>query len=266
MNENSPNTPDPTPELPPESMKSGSPPEPGFDPGFKSYREYSAPDSNPPPPASKGSWLWGATKLVGVFAVGVLVGFSLAEGRGGSRVVYSGAMTEMEGRSVHGPEDAPVTIVEYTDYQCSFCRRYNRLILPQILEAYDGRIRYIVRHFPLIGLHPLAPAAAEAAVCAERQDTFWEYHDLLFAQEKGLERQSLLAYADEAGLDQGAFEGCLEGGDAVQVVQGDMERGATYGVRGTPAFFINGRVIFGAQPLEAFQRTIDAALEEAREN
>jgi len=175
-------------------------------------------------------------------------------------------MTEIEGRSVHGPEDAPVTIVEYTDYQCSFCRRYNRQILPRILEAYDGRIRYIVRHFPLLGLHPLAPAAAEAAVCADRQDTFWEYHDLLFAQEKGLEPESLLAYADEAGLDQGAFEECMESGSAVPVVQEDMERGASYGVRGTPAFFINGRVIFGAQPLEAFQRTIDAALEEARGN
>jgi len=190
----------------------------------------------------------------------------VGEGRGGSRVVYSGAMTEMEGRSVHGPEDAPVTIVEYTDYQCSFCRRYNRLILPQILEDYDGQVRYLVRHFPLAQLHPEAAGAAEAAVCAERQGQFWEYHDLLFAQERGLSTESLLTYADQAGLDPGEFTRCLASDEPARVVFDDMERGGTYGVRGTPAFFINGRVVYGAQPLEAFKRTIDAALEEAEGN
>jgi len=172
-------------------------------------------------------------------------------------------MTEIEGRSVHGPDDALVTIVEYTDYQCTFCRRYNRTVLPDLLDTYEGQIRYIVRHFPLVGIHPAAAGAAEAAVCAERQGAFWEYHDLLFAQEQGLTPESLRSYAEDAGLDQGAFQECLESGEPTRVVQEDIQRGAAYGVRGTPAFFINGRVIFGAQPLEAFRRTIDAALEEA---
>jgi protein-disulfide isomerase len=218
------------------------------------------------PSSSHPSRVWGVTKLLVVFFVGIALGFSLADGRTGARVVYSGAMTEVEGRSAHGPDDAPVTIVEYTDYECSFCRRYNRLVLPEILAAYDGEVRYVVRHFPLVGIHPAAVGAAVAAVCAEQQGHFWEYHDLLFAQEKGLSPESLLAYADEAGLEEGAFRECVESDEPAKVVQDDMERGATYGVRGTPAFFINGRVVFGAQPLEAFKRTIDAALEEAAGN
>jgi len=218
------------------------------------------------PRSESASRVWSLTKLLVVFSLGIAVGFSLAAGRSGPRVVYSGAMTEVEGRSVHGPDDAPVTIVEYTDYECSFCRRYNRLILPQILTEYEGRIRYIVRHFPLMGIHPAAVGAAAAAVCAERQGNFWEYHDILFAQKTGLSSESLLAYAEEAGLEEDTFRQCLESDETTRVVQEDMERGATYGVRGTPAFFINGRVIFGAQPMEGFKRTIDAALEEAAGN
>jgi protein-disulfide isomerase len=221
----------------------------------------------PPGPDTPGSprklRRWGALKIAVAFALGIAVGIPLGQGRDTARVVYSGAMTEMEGRSVHGPDDAPVTIVEYTDYQCTFCRRYNRAVLPDLLDAYDGQIRYIVRHFPLVGIHPAAAGAAEAAVCAERQGAFWEYHDLLFAQEQGLSSESLQSYAESAGLDQTAFQECLESGEPRRVVQEDIQRGAAYGVRGTPAFFINGRVIFGAQPLEAFRRTIDAALEEA---
>ena len=226
-------------------------------------------DSSAPgaPDTSQGSTrVWSLTKFLIVFGVGVGLGFSIADGRGGSRVVYSGAMSEQEGRAVHGPDEAPVTIVEYTDYECSFCRRYNRLILPEILETYEGRIRYIVRHFPLVQMHPAAAKAAEAAVCAEQQGSFWEYHDLLFAQAQGLALEGLQAYADQIGLESDTFQACLNSEEPARVVMDDLERGAAFGVRGTPAFFINGRVVYGAQPAEAFMRTIDAALEEAEGN
>jgi protein-disulfide isomerase len=180
------------------------------------------------------------------------------------RVVYSGAMTEQEGRFAYGPEDAPVTIVEYTDYQCTFCRRYNRTILPEILDTYQGKVRYLIRHFPLPQLHPSAGRAAQAAVCAEEQGKLWPYHELLFEQSQGLSRDGLFAYADEVGLNREEFQGCLDSEASARVVANDIQRGATYGVRGTPAFFINGRVVYGAQPLEAFRQTIDAALAEAQ--
>jgi len=240
MNQNSPEPPD-TPELEP-TLSAG-------------------------PEASKGSaQVWTLVKFLVVFGVGVGLGFSVADARGGSRVVYSGAMSEQEGRAVHGPDDALVTIVEYTDYECSFCRRYNRMILPEILETYEGRIRYIVRHFPLVQMHPAAAKAAEAAVCAEKQGSFWEYHDLLFAQAQGLAPEGLQAYADQVGLDGDTFQSCMNSDDPSRIVLDDLERGAAFGVRGTPAFFINGRVVYGAQPAEAFKQTIDAAMEEAKGN
>lgn len=201
-------------------------------------------------------------KLALVFVLGFGLGFLLRGGLTGSRVVYSGAMTEVEGREALGPEDAPVTVVEYTDYECSFCQRYNQTILPRILEAYEGRIRYLVRHFPLGQIHRRATRAAQAAVCAEEQGAFWEYHDLLFKGTQGLTEEGFQSYASQAQLDLGQFGDCMASGESAQVVRDDLERGINYGVTGTPAFFINGRVVFGAQPVETFQRIIDAALEE----
>jgi protein-disulfide isomerase len=221
------------------------------------------PRSASAPKQQGSSRVWPVIRTLLVFGAGTALGLSLGGGGTASRVVYSGAMTEQEGRSAHGPADAPVTIVEYTDYQCAFCRRYNMLILPQILDEYDGKIRYLIRHFPLAQLHPAAALAAQAAVCAEEQDRLWPYHALLFQQSQGLSEESLFAYADEVGMDRSEFEDCLGSDASAQVVAQDIERGATYGVRGTPAFFINGRVVYGAQPMEAFRQSIDAALAEA---
>jgi protein-disulfide isomerase len=201
-------------------------------------------------------------KLALVFVLGFGLGFLLRGGLTDSRVVYSGAMTEVEGREAWGPDDAPVTIVEYTDYECSFCARYSQTILPQILDAYEGRIRYLVRHFPLAQIHRRATRAAQAAVCAEQQGAFWEYHDLLFSGAQGLSEEGFQAYASQAELDVNQFGDCMASMESAQVVQDDLERGMDYGVTGTPAFFINGRVVYGAQPLENFRRIIDAALED----
>ena len=210
-----------------------------------------------------GKRSWRFVKAVVIFAVGMGAGYLMAGGRGPGRVVYSGAMTEVQGRPAHGPEDAPVTIVEYTDYECGFCRRFNQTVLPQIMENYDGKIRYLIRHFPLVQIHPSSVRAAQAAVCAERQDSLWTLHGLLFDQAQGLSSESIDGYAREAGLDMDSFENCMASDEPTEVIRGDMQRGAEYGVQGTPAFFINGRVVYGAQPYETFLRIIDAALEDA---
>jgi protein-disulfide isomerase len=111
-------------------------------------------------------------------------------------------------------------------------------------------------------IHRNATRAAQAAVCAEEQGAFWEYHDLLFEGALGLTEEGYQAYASEAELDLNRFGDCMASNESAQVVQDDLERGLNYGVTGTPAFFINGRVVFGAQPVESFQRIIDAALAE----
>jgi predicted DsbA family dithiol-disulfide isomerase len=206
-----------------------------------------------------------ATKIL--YPLGILlalgVGFGLGRTSVRQRVIFSGAMSGLEDRPFQGPADAPVTIVEYTDYDCPFCKRYHAEIYPQLLQEYAGKVRYFVRHFPLQQLHPRAPNAARAAVCAEAQDRFWSYHELLFFRGNAPDDEGLVAYATELGLDEEQFSGCMDDAETDAAVMADLQRGAAYGVRGTPAFFINGRVIFGAQRMEVFRQTMDAALREA---
>jgi protein-disulfide isomerase len=168
-----------------------------------------------------------------------------------------------EGRPFFGPLDAPVTIVEFTDYQCSFCARHNRETKGQLLRQYEGKLRYVVRNFPLHSIHPLAQKAAEAAECAFDQGRFWEYSNLLYDRASEFATEQLTAYAAELGLDTGRFAGCLDSGEKAQVVQKDVGEGRTYGVRSTPAFFVNGQLLLGAKPVVEFQSAIDAALREA---
>jgi protein-disulfide isomerase len=159
---------------------------------------------------------------------------------------------------VRGPLDAPVTIVEFSDFQCPFCVRVTPTLL-KLRESYGDKIRLAYRHFPL-PMHPLAPKAAEAAACAGEQGKFWEMHDRLFAANGKLQIADLKAQASELGLDGEAFGACLDGGKLAALVKADMEAGQRYGVSGTPAFFVNGRFISGAQPYEAFARVIDDEL------
>jgi protein-disulfide isomerase len=127
------------------------------------------------------------------------------------------------------------------------------------LEKYKGKIRLVFRDYPL-EFHKLAPKAAEAAHCAGDQGKYWEMHGRLFAGTPKLEVSDLKAYAREVQLDAGRFDKCLDSGEKAKVVQDHFKAGADAGVRGTPAFFINGRMISGAQPLEAFKAIIDAEL------
>ena len=162
-----------------------------------------------------------------------------------------------------GPEDAPVTIIEFSDFQCPFCSRFFAQTYPQIKQEYEGEVRFVYRDFPLTSIHENAQKAGEAGECADDQGKFWDYHDLLFNNASALDVTSLKGYASQLGLDSGAFDQCLDSGKYTEEVQKDYQEGITYGVTGTPAFFINGVSIIGAQPYANFKAVIDAALQEA---
>ena len=159
-----------------------------------------------------------------------------------------------------GAQNAPLTFIEFSDFQCPYSKRYFDEILPMILSNYGDRIRYVYRDFPLSSIHPKAQKAAEAAQCAFEQGKFWEYHDMLFNNQEKLELADLKAYAVSLGLDEGTFNLCLESGKYAPEVQKDIQDGQSYGVQGTPTFFINGRKVIGALPYATFKAIIDEEL------
>jgi len=158
-----------------------------------------------------------------------------------------------------GPAEAAVTIVEFSDFQCPYCGRVEPT-LKQLKDLYPGMIRFVFRDFPLPA-HTQAPKAAEASACADEQGKFWEMHDYLFANQSRLQIGDLKRYAGELGLDQQLFDGCLDSGRFEADWRRDMTSGASYGVTGTPAFFINGRFLSGAQPLEVFEEIVREEIE-----
>jgi protein-disulfide isomerase len=164
-----------------------------------------------------------------------------------------------EGAPIRGAADAPVTVVEFSDFECPFCKQAHPTI-KQLLERYPGKVRLAYRDFPLDSIHPQARRAAEAARCAHDQGKFWEYHDVLFSQSPQLAPEDLRRYAGQVGLDVTKFDSCLAAGVHKAAVQRDLDEGNRLGITGTPAFFINGRTLTGAQPLEAFTRLIDQEL------
>lgn len=159
-----------------------------------------------------------------------------------------------------GPEDAPITIVEFSDFQCPFCARWQQEVWPQISETYQGKVRLVYRDFPLIQAHPYAQDAAIAARCAGEQDLYWEYHGLLFAGEMELSSLTFETYATRLDLDQDSFSQCLKSPEILMQVINDLRLGEMVGIGGTPTFFINGYRIEGAQPFEEFQKVIDSIL------
>jgi protein-disulfide isomerase len=165
----------------------------------------------------------------------------------------------IQGAPARGRADAPVTLVEFSDFQCPFCKR-SQATLKQLQERYPGKLKLVYRDFPLDQLHPQARNASEAARCAGDQGKFWEYHDVLFTQAPQASPESLRRYAEQTGLDTAAFDRCLSSGLHREAVQRDVEEGTRLGVTGTPAFFINGRPVLGAQHIGAFTRVIDEEL------
>ncbi len=130
----------------------------------------------------------------------------------------------------------------------------------EVMRQYSGRVRWVYRDFPIASLHPRAPKAAEAARCAGEQGKFWEYHDLLFEHQDQVSSTDFKRFADQLKLDRVTFSKCLDTGRQQAAVESDVQDGARVGVTGTPTFFVNGRVVVGAQPFEAFQKIIDSEL------
>ncbi len=183
---------------------------------------------------------------------------------------------DLAGAAVRGAADAPVTLVEFTDYQCPFCRRHFSNVMPRIEKEYvaTGKLRYMLKEFPIPSLHPGAPKAAEGALCAGAQGKYWEMHDLIFQNQRAVLPSQLKDRATELGLDVAAFSDCLDGGKYRERVQADMSAGRAAGVSGTPSFFLGRtdpknpdkikatKFIRGAQGYAAFKKVIDELLKQ----
>ena len=164
-----------------------------------------------------------------------------------------------------GDPNAPVTIIEFADFQCPFCGRFFAQTKPQIDEAYiqSGKVRLGYWNFAFLGDE--STWAAESAECAADQDKFWEYHDKLYASQSGenqgaFNKDNLKKFAEELGLDTKSFNECLDSGKYTSLIQEDTSTSSALGVQSTPTFLVNGQAIVGAQPFEAFQQTIDPLL------
>jgi protein-disulfide isomerase len=164
-----------------------------------------------------------------------------------------------DGAPFRGPATAPVTIVEFQDFHCPFCRRVQPTLI-QLAARYGDRVKLVYRDFPIESLHPQARNAHEAARCANAQGKFWAYHDALYAKPHQATHEDLTAIAREANLEMDPFKLCLNARTYRSAVQRDIDEGSRVGVTGTPTFFINGRVISGAQPLETCARIVDEEL------
>lgn len=175
---------------------------------------------------------------------------------------------------VMGSPSAPVTMIEFADFQCPFCSRFFSQTLPEIEKNYidSGKVRFVYKNMPLQNLHPNARAAALAAECANEQGKFWEYHNKLFENQTSWARlagtdaaKTFKQYASDLGLDANSFKSCLDSGKYADKVNKDYKDGTNYGVTGTPTFFIGNdkkgyMELGGAQPFSAFQQVLDSEL------
>ncbi len=159
-----------------------------------------------------------------------------------------------------GPSDAAVTIIEFSDFNCPFCRRWHEETFPALMAAYPDQIRFVYRDLPVVGGGAVGAEAAQAANCAGDQGAYWEFHNLLFSGGFGLTREAYAQYAGSLGLDPEALAECLDTGYHEAEVQADLQFALQLGVNSTPTFFVNGIAIVGAQPANVFQQVIDMEL------
>lgn len=167
-----------------------------------------------------------------------------------------------EGDYVKGNANAEITIFEFSDFECPFCGGFYKQTLSQIEKEYidTGKVKFVYKHFPLDNIHPFATPAAEAYECAGEQGKAWDMHDLLFEQGVQGGVSSFKAFAGQLELDQTQFDNCIDSGKYAEKIKADIAQGTAAGIRGTPGFIINGRLVSGAQPFAAFQQVIEAEL------
>ena len=175
---------------------------------------------------------------------------------------------DIENRPMMGDPDAPITIVEYSDFECPFCQRYFQQTYPTLKEEYidTGKVNLVYKDFPLNNIHPLAEPAAIASKCVFKlsgsDETFFEYHDTIFNNQNVLSESNLKKWALDVGVSESNYETCIENPEIASQVQADLEEGTQLGVTGTPSFVIDGELLVGAQPISAFRDVIDSKLEE----
>lgn len=211
-----------------------------------------------------------------IIVAGALIAFAVVySGRGGGAVipkqssavnptspaaVVSGDLADDD--PILGDPNAPVTMVEFADFQCPFCGRMFSETLPQIKEKYvkTGKVKFVYRDFPLSSIHPFAQKAAEAGECADEQEKFWPLHDIIYTRQQQLSNENLKKWAGEIGLNTAQFNNCLDSGKYADEVLKDLADGQAAGVTGTPATFVNGRLVSGALPFAQFEAIIEEAL------
>jgi protein-disulfide isomerase len=165
-------------------------------------------------------------------------------------------------RPTKGPENAPIEMIEFSDFQCPYCETAFPTV-NQVLKTYGDRIHFTYRHYPL-AIHPRARPAAEASQCAAEQGKFWQFHDKLFGDQSKLGDEDFKQYAVQLGMDTAQFNACVDSHKYGAEIENDIHAGDEAGVSGTPAFYINGRMLSGAQPFEAFKSIIDEELNAKR--
>jgi protein-disulfide isomerase len=201
-------------------------------------------------------------KSLSIFLIGVLVGFLLSRMNFGMLSLASASGSD----KVMGEQNATITLVEYSDFECPYCKKYFNETFAKIKTNYvdTGKIKYQFKHFPL-NIHPKAPAAGEAAECALEQGKFWEMHDALFTNQSAWGQSSkhldlFKQYAAELKLDTQKFNDCLDSNSKAAFVQSEYQEGLEKNLSGTPTIFINGQKIVGAQPYSVFENAIENAL------
>ena len=163
---------------------------------------------------------------------------------------------------VLGNENATVTLTEYSDFQCPFCNRFFRETESLIIEEYvkTGKVKFVYKHYPVDRIHPQATLSALASECANEQGKFWEYHDILFRNTNSLNERSYKDWAKQLNLNSEQFNECYDTKKYISITRSDFKEGQAAGVRGTPGFTVNDRLVSGAQPFSVFQRLIEEQL------